>query len=131
MDLGFNVELDVFARLQWGIPNQAEKLLQGRYTCAGLQDLLREPGICDTAAVKLLDLLQGQFSQRWRGCKLVAILEATFLFLAAVNVALWAVLAGRLRDRLRPPAPMRLANRIGGSFLIAAGLLAAMARRTA
>jgi len=58
-----------------------------------------------------------------------AVLEATFLTLAAVNTVLWAVLAGEMRARFRRPATLRLANRIGGSFLIGAGLLTAAARR--
>ncbi len=57
------------------------------------------------------------------------ILEATFLVLAAANVALWAVLAGQMRARFRRPAMLKLVNRIGGGFLIGAGLLAAAARR--
>jgi threonine/homoserine/homoserine lactone efflux protein len=57
------------------------------------------------------------------------LLEATFLVLAAANVALWAVLAGEMRARFRSPSTLRLVNRIGGSFLIGAGLLAAAARR--
>lgn len=58
-----------------------------------------------------------------------AILEATFLALAALNVALWAVLAGSLRARFRRPATLRLVNRIGGGVLIGAGLMTAAARR--
>lgn len=57
------------------------------------------------------------------------VLEATFVVLAALNVALWAVLVGELRARFRRPATLRLVNRVGGSFLIAAGLLTAVARR--
>jgi threonine/homoserine/homoserine lactone efflux protein len=57
------------------------------------------------------------------------ILEATFLSLAAINVLIWAVLAGRLRARFQRPATLRLVNRVGGSFLIGAGLLTAVARR--
>ena len=56
-------------------------------------------------------------------------LEATFVTLAAVNVAIWAVLAGELRDRLRNPAKVRLVNRVGGSVLVGAGILTALARR--
>ncbi len=59
-----------------------------------------------------------------------AILEATFLVLAAVNAAVWAVLAGQVRERLRRPSLRRLVNRIGAGVLIAAGLLTAAARRT-
>jgi threonine/homoserine/homoserine lactone efflux protein len=59
------------------------------------------------------------------------ILEATFLVLAAVNVAIWALLAGQMRARFRSPSVVRLVNRIGGSFLIGAGLLTALTRRTA
>ncbi len=57
------------------------------------------------------------------------VLEATFLTLAALNVAIWAVLAGEMRARFRRPATLRLLNRIGGGFLIGAGLLTAVTRR--
>ena len=58
------------------------------------------------------------------------ILEATFVTLAAVNVAIWAILAGRLRRTFRRPETLTLANRIGAGFLIGAGLLTAAIRRT-
>ena len=57
------------------------------------------------------------------------ILEATFLSLAAVNVVIWAVLVGYMRARFQKPSALRLVNRVGGSFLIGAGLLTAVARR--
>lgn len=57
------------------------------------------------------------------------VLEATFLMLAATTLTIWATLAGHLRVRLQEPATVRVANRIGGSFLMAAGLLTAAARR--
>ena len=57
------------------------------------------------------------------------ILEATFLVLATIGAAVWAVLAGELRARFRRPATLKLVNRIGGGFLIGAGLLTAVARR--
>jgi threonine/homoserine/homoserine lactone efflux protein len=60
-----------------------------------------------------------------------AILEATFLTLAAANVVVWAVLAGNLRSRFKRPETLRTANRIGASFLIGAGLLTAAIRRSA
>jgi len=53
------------------------------------------------------------------------ILEVTFLILAAVNVAVWALLAGQMRARFRSPPMVRLVNRIG------AGLLTALTRRAA
>jgi threonine/homoserine/homoserine lactone efflux protein len=58
-----------------------------------------------------------------------AILVPTFVGLAAVNTALWAVLAGEMRARFTDPRALRLVNRIGGGFLIGAGLLTAVARR--
>ena len=57
------------------------------------------------------------------------ILEATFLTLAALNVAIWVVAVGTLRERFRNPATLKLVNRIGGGFLIGAGLLTAAMRR--
>ncbi len=58
-----------------------------------------------------------------------AILEATFLTLAAANVAVWAMLAGHLRSRFNRPATLQVVNRIGASFLIGAGLLTAAVKR--
>ena len=58
-----------------------------------------------------------------------AILETTFLALAGLTLTIWAALASRLRSKLQQPATLRVANRIGGSFLIAAGVVAATARR--
>lgn len=60
-----------------------------------------------------------------------AILEATFLVLAAINVAVWAFLVGNLRERFKNPRTLKIVNRIGASFLIGAGLLTALVRRTA
>ncbi|MEM8791594.1 MAG: LysE family translocator [Pseudomonadota bacterium] len=59
----------------------------------------------------------------------MAVLEVTFLALAAANTLLWVLLVGEMRQRFKSPATLRLANRIGGSFMIGAGLLTAMARR--
>jgi threonine/homoserine/homoserine lactone efflux protein len=59
------------------------------------------------------------------------ILEATFVVLAAVNVFLWALLAGHMRARFEKPASLRLVQRIGASFLIGAGLLTMLTRRAA
>lgn len=61
----------------------------------------------------------------------VAILEATFLSLAAVNIALWAVLVGEMRRRFARESTLRAISRLGGSFLIGAGVLTALVRRTA
>ena len=57
------------------------------------------------------------------------ILEATFLFLAALGAAIWAILAGNLRDRFRRPETLRKVNRAGAGFLIGAGLLTAATQR--
>ena len=56
------------------------------------------------------------------------ILEATFLVLAAANVAVWAVMAGQMRSRFRRPETLRLVNRTGGGFLVGAGVLTAAVR---
>ena len=59
-----------------------------------------------------------------------AALEATFIVLGVVNAALWAVLVGEVRARFFRPETLRIVNRVGGRFLIAAGLLTAATRRT-
>ncbi|MEL6127169.1 MAG: LysE family translocator [Pseudomonadota bacterium] len=59
------------------------------------------------------------------------ILTATFVLLAAINAAMWAVLFGEMRDRLGRPGVLRWLTWIGGSCLIAAGCATALARRVA
>ncbi|MDF2094806.1 LysE family translocator [Aquibaculum arenosum] len=59
----------------------------------------------------------------------LVLLGATFLALAGLNCLIYALLAGRLRRRLRSPQALRWMNRLGGSVLIGAGLLAASLRR--
>jgi len=57
-----------------------------------------------------------------------AILEATFLTLAAANVVIWAVLAGDMRARFRSPRMLRRLNRVGAGFLVSAGFVTALVR---
>ncbi len=52
-----------------------------------------------------------------------AILEITFLSMVAINIALWSLAAGKLRQRVARADRMRLMNRLGGGFLVSAGLL--------
>lgn len=59
----------------------------------------------------------------------VAILTATFVGLAALNTALWAMAAGTLRRAVATPARLRLMGRIGGGCLIGAGGLTALQSR--
>ena len=58
------------------------------------------------------------------------VLETTFVALAAVNVALWALFAGHLRSRFSRPGTLQCVNRIGAVFLISAGLLTLAVRRS-
>jgi threonine/homoserine/homoserine lactone efflux protein len=60
-----------------------------------------------------------------------ALLEATFLVLAGLNVALWAMLAGEMRKRLSRLETVQRLNRVGASFLIGAGVLTAAIRHQA
>ena len=60
----------------------------------------------------------------------LALMEATFLALAAANVALWAILAGQMRLQFKKAMVSKVTNRIGAVFLIVAGLLTAAIRRT-
>jgi homoserine/homoserine lactone efflux protein len=59
------------------------------------------------------------------------LLGGTFLVLAIVNAALYALLAGSVRDAVRRPGVMKVAQRLGGSVLIGAGIMTATLRRTA
>ena len=54
----------------------------------------------------------------------VAVLEATFVTLAILNAAAYALLAAAARRRLREPRVRRVVNRTGGSLLVGAGALA-------
>ena len=57
------------------------------------------------------------------------VMTATFVILAAINVAIWAVMAAALRERFRHPDSMRRLTRVGGGVMIGAGLLTALTRR--
>ena len=50
--------------------------------------------------------------------------EVTFLVLAITNASLYAFMASAARQTIRRPAVQRGVNRVGGSLLIGAGLLA-------
>ena len=58
------------------------------------------------------------------------ILGTTFLSLAALNAALYALFAGRLRDTMQNPKVQRWFNRCGGSALIGAGVVTATLQRS-
>ncbi len=60
----------------------------------------------------------------------LAILGGTFLIVAGINAALYVLLAGHMQHRLRDGRALAWANRVGGSFLIGAGLLTLTLRRT-
>jgi threonine/homoserine/homoserine lactone efflux protein len=57
-------------------------------------------------------------------------LVVTFLILAVFTNGIWALLAGEMRARFRSRRVARAANRLGASFLIGAGALTALARRS-
>ena len=57
--------------------------------------------------------------------KQLIILEATFVILAAVNVAIWALLAGQMRAKFQRPELLKRLNKTGGGFLVGAGLFTA------
>ena len=61
----------------------------------------------------------------------VAVLEATFVTMAALNTAMYALLASAARQSLRQPRVRRAVNRTGGTLLIGAGAFAAGWRRAA
>ena len=59
----------------------------------------------------------------------VTIMVATFVTMAALNAALYGLLASSARSALRKPAVQRAVNRTGGGLLIGSGLLAAAWRK--
>jgi threonine/homoserine/homoserine lactone efflux protein len=60
-----------------------------------------------------------------------AILIATFVSLATINVLVYALLADRLRATIRRPSVLAWMTRIGGGVLIAMGVLTATLRKAA
>jgi threonine/homoserine/homoserine lactone efflux protein len=58
-----------------------------------------------------------------------AVLIATFVTLAALNALAYALLADRMRARIRRPATLTWMNRAGGGALIGMGLLTLTLRR--
>jgi threonine/homoserine/homoserine lactone efflux protein len=61
----------------------------------------------------------------------MVIFEVTFLTLATLNALAYALTAAAARRTIRKPSVQRIVNRVGGSFLVGAGALAAAWRRTA
>jgi threonine/homoserine/homoserine lactone efflux protein len=59
----------------------------------------------------------------------LAVLELTFVAMAALNAALYAALAGRARGLIRRPAVLRTVNRVGAGILIGAGVATVALRR--
>ena len=59
----------------------------------------------------------------------MVIFGATFLVLAIVNAALYAIFAGRIRHWFRKPAARKWLNRTGGTALIGAGVMTAAMQR--
>ena len=61
----------------------------------------------------------------------LVVFEITFLVLATLNAAAYALLASTARGAIRRPAVQKAVNRAGGTLMIGAGLLAAGWRRAA
>ena len=61
----------------------------------------------------------------------LVIMEVTFLVLATVNAAVFAIVAGRARTLVRSPGILTWVNRVGGSVLVSAGVAALAVRRSA
>jgi len=59
----------------------------------------------------------------------VLIMGTTFVLLAVVNAAMYALLAAKARTAVANPRAMKMVNRAGGTALIGAGLLTAALRR--
>lgn len=59
-----------------------------------------------------------------------AVMVATFVTLAGLNVLIYAVVAVRARSAIQRPSIQRLVNRVSGSLLIGAGAMTAAASRS-
>lgn len=60
----------------------------------------------------------------------LTLLGGTFLVLATVNAAMYAIFAGQLRARIRKRNVQQWFNRLGGSALIGAGIVTASLQRS-
>lgn len=56
------------------------------------------------------------------------ILGTSFVAMAGINVAVYAILAGSARDAVRRPGVLRAVHRTGGTLMIGAGLWTALKR---
>lgn len=61
----------------------------------------------------------------------ILLLGGTFLFLALVNAALYAVFASQLRETIKKTRVRKWFNRCGGTAMIGAGILTASMQRSA
>ncbi len=59
----------------------------------------------------------------------MVVFETTFVILATLNAAAYALLASMARGAIRKPTVQRIVNRTGGSLLIGAAMLAAGFRK--
>jgi threonine/homoserine/homoserine lactone efflux protein len=60
----------------------------------------------------------------------LTLLGGTFLFLATINAALYAIFAGQLGDHMKKKKIRKLFNRCGGGALIGAGIFTAAMQRS-
>jgi threonine/homoserine/homoserine lactone efflux protein len=61
----------------------------------------------------------------------MVLFEVTFLVLATINAASYALIAAGARKTIRKPSIQRIVNRTGGGLLVGAGVLAAGWRKAA
>lgn len=61
----------------------------------------------------------------------MVLFETTFLVLATLNAALYALLASAAREKIKKPSVQTMVNRIGGGLLISAAVLALSWKRSA
>jgi len=59
-----------------------------------------------------------------------SLLISSFVILATINALAYALLADRLRSRIKRPSVMKWMNRIGGSALIAMGIISTTLKRS-
>ncbi|MGH1376300.1 MAG: LysE family translocator [Alphaproteobacteria bacterium] len=59
----------------------------------------------------------------------MTIITLSFVVLGGLNATFWAIGIGKMAEKIMSPTRLKILNRIGGSFMITAGILTALGRK--